>query len=77
VLTPDAVDDAARMAALYRDILARGAWAAASRRGCDAFVDAIQARVTGSVRVRLLRGSISVMECAFADEHADVAQLSR
>jgi argininosuccinate synthase len=76
-LSADAVDDAARIAALYRDILARGAWAAASRRGCDAFIDAIQTRVSGTVRVRLLRGSLSVMDCAFADEHADVAQVSR
>jgi argininosuccinate synthase len=76
-LAPDAIDDAQRIATLYRDILARGAWAGASRRGCDAFVDAIQTRVTGTVRVRLLRGSLSVMDCAFADEQADVAHLSR
>jgi argininosuccinate synthase len=76
-LPADAIDDAARMAALYRDILARGAWAGASRRGCDAFVDAMQTRVSGTVRVRLLRGSLSVMDCVFADEHADVAHLSR
>jgi argininosuccinate synthase len=79
VLSADAVHDAQRIAAIYRDILARGAWAAASRRGCDAFVDAIQTRVTGTVRVRLLRGSISVMDCALADEHADadVVRVSR
>ena len=76
-LPPDAIDDAQRIATLYRDILARGAWAGASRRGCDAFVDAIQTRVSGTVRVRLLRGSLSVMDCAFADEQADVAHLSR
>lgn len=76
-LPPDAMDDAQRIATLYRDILARGAWAGASRRGCDAFVDAIQTRVSGTVRVRLLRGSLSVMDCAFADEQADVAHLSR
>jgi argininosuccinate synthase len=79
VLPDDAVHDAQRIAALYRDILARGAWAAASRRGCDAFVDTIQTRATGTVRVRLLRGTISVMDCALADEHAeaDVARVSR
>ena len=76
-LPPDAIDDAQRIATLYRDILARGAWAGASRRGCDAFVDAIQTGVSGMVRVRLLRGSLSVMNCAFADEQADVAHLSR
>ena len=32
-------------------------------QGCDAFVDAVQARITGTVRVRLLEGSISVMDC--------------
>jgi argininosuccinate synthase len=76
-LPPDAIDDAQRIATLYRDILARGTWAGASRRGCDAFVDAMQTRVSGTVRVRLLRGSLSVMDCAFADEQADVAHLSR
>lgn len=79
VLSPDAVLDARRVADLYRDILARGAWAAASRRGCDAFVDAVQTRLTGTVRVRLLRGSISVLDCVLADERADadVVRVSR
>jgi argininosuccinate synthase len=76
-LPDDVADDAQRVGAIYRDILARGAWAGASRRGCDAFVDAIQMHVSGTVRVRLLQGSISVIDCAFADEHADVAHLSR
>jgi argininosuccinate synthase len=76
-MPPDVVRDVQRMSALYRDILSRGAWGAASRRGCDAFVDAIHARVTGTVRLRLVKGAISVMDCAFADDPANVAQLSR
>jgi argininosuccinate synthase len=73
----DVVRDVQRMSALYRDILFRGAWGGASRRGCDAFVDGIHARVTGTVRLRLLNGTISVMDCAFADDPTKVAQLSR
>lgn len=77
VLSPDVVEDAQRVASIYRDILWRGAWGSASRRGCDAFVDAIQTRVTGTVRLRLLRGSISVIDCALTDARADVAHISR
>jgi len=76
-LPADAAHDAHRIAALYRDILWRGAWAGASRRGCDAYIDAIQTRVTGTVRVRLFRGSLTVLDCALADEHADIAHVSR
>jgi argininosuccinate synthase len=75
-MTPDVARDVARVSSLYRDILSRGAWAAASRRGGDAFVDAIQAKVTGTVRLRLFNGGISVLDCAFADESAAAAQTS-
>jgi argininosuccinate synthase len=77
VLPADAIHDAQRLASLYRDILARGAWAGASRLGCDAFVDAIQQHVSGTVRVRLVHGSLSVIDCTVANESADVAQFSR
>ena len=73
-MTADVARDVERVSALYRDVLSRGAWAAASRRGCDAFVDAIQAKVTGTVRLRLVNGGISVMDCVFADDPAAVAQ---
>jgi argininosuccinate synthase len=77
VLPADASDDVARVSALYRDIVSRGAWASPSRRGCDAFFESIQARVTGTVRLRLFKGGVSVMDCAFAEEPADVAHFSR
>jgi len=74
-LPADAARDVEQMSSLYRDIVSRGAWAAASRQGCDAFVETVQARMTGAVRLRLFKGSVSVMDCAFADEHADVARI--
>ncbi len=66
VLPADAWRDVQALAALYRDIVFRGAWAAASRRGCDAFVNAIHAPMTGAVRLRLFKGSVSVIDCASA-----------
>jgi argininosuccinate synthase len=74
-LPVDAARDVQQMSSLYRDIVSRGAWAAASRQGCDAFVDTIQARMTGAVRLRLFKGSVSVMDCAFADDRVDVARI--
>jgi argininosuccinate synthase len=76
-LSSDSADDAQRVATIYRDILWRGAWETASRRGCDAFVDAIQTRVTGTVRVRLQRGSLAITDCTLADERVDVLHISR
>jgi argininosuccinate synthase len=73
VLAADAARDVTQVSALYRDIIARGAWSAVSRQGCDAFVDTVQARMTGAVRLRLFKGSVSVLDCAFADERVDVA----
>jgi argininosuccinate synthase len=76
-LPADAAGDAACVSALYRDILSRGAWASPVRLGCDAFVETIQARATGTVRLRLFKGAVSVMDCAFAEEPANVAHFSR
>jgi argininosuccinate synthase len=65
-LPADAADDVARVSALYRDILSRGAWASPVRRGCDAFVETIQAQATGTVRLRLFKGAVSVMDAHFS-----------
>ncbi len=76
VLPPDAWRDVQAVAALYRDIVFRGAWGAVSRRGCDAFVSAIHAPMTGAVRLRLFKGSVSVIDCASASagEFVDAAR---
>jgi argininosuccinate synthase len=76
VLPADAWRDVQSLAALYRDIVFRGAWGAASRRGCDAFVNAIHAPMTGAVRLRLFKGRVSVIDCASASagEFVDAAR---
>ncbi len=76
VLPADAWRDVQSVAALYRDIVFRGAWGAASRRGCDAFVNAIHAPMTGAVRLRLFKGRVSVIDCvsASAGEFVDAAR---
>jgi len=73
VLPPDAWRDLQHVSSLYRDIVFRGAWGAASRRGCDAFIETIQAQMTGAVRLRLFKGSVEVIDCASAGEYADAA----
>jgi argininosuccinate synthase len=70
LLSGDAWRDAQQIGALYRDIVFRGAWGSVSRRGCDAFVGAIQAKMTGAVRLRLFKGSVSVIDCASASATA-------
>lgn len=60
-------DDLARMkselARIYTRITADGRWFSDLREAIDAFVRVVQPRVTGSVRVRLVRGQSDVTEC--------------
>jgi argininosuccinate synthase len=52
----------ARMARVYADLLYQGRWASQTREAIDAFVQTIQPRVTGSVRLKLFKGDCQVLE---------------
>jgi argininosuccinate synthase len=58
-------DDLARLKAqlggIYKDVLARGEWFSPRREAIDAFASVVQTRVTGSVRLELLKGSCTVV----------------
>jgi argininosuccinate synthase len=47
----------------YRRILRDGLWFAPMREALDAYVDKIQERVTGVVRLKLLKGGCTVVDC--------------
>jgi len=50
----------------YLRILRDGSWFAAMRPALDAYVDTIQERVTGIVRLKLLKGDCAVVDCQVA-----------
>jgi argininosuccinate synthase len=47
----------------YRRILRTGAWFAPMREALDAYVDKIHERITGAVRLKLLKGDCTVVDC--------------
>lgn len=49
------------MARMYADLVYGGLWFCQTREAIDAFVRAIQPRVTGSVRLRLFKGNCQVV----------------
>ncbi len=49
-----------RIAQEYADVVYNGLWFTQHRRDMDAYVDSTQAHVTGTVRVRLLKGACTV-----------------
>jgi argininosuccinate synthase len=53
----------ALVAEQYRRILRDGLWFAPMREALDAYVDKIQERVTGVVRLKLLKGECTVVDC--------------
>jgi argininosuccinate synthase len=48
------------LAARYAELVYNGEWFAPLRYAMDAFVDSIQTRVTGSVRLKLYKGNIII-----------------
>jgi argininosuccinate synthase len=50
-----------QVGAAYADLIQSGQWFTATRDALDAFTRAVQAHVTGSVRVELLRGTCRVV----------------
>jgi argininosuccinate synthase len=49
------------MAAAYADLVYNGLWFSPTRDAIDAFVASIQPRVTGAVRLKLLKGGYSIV----------------
>ena len=47
----------------YRRILRNGAWFAPMREALDAYVDKIHERITGTVRLTLVKGDCTVVDC--------------
>ena len=52
-----------KIAGLYSDTLLNGAWFSDLRVAIDAFTNALQLRVTGTVKLQLLKGHASVIAC--------------
>ena len=50
-----------QLAANYADLVYEGRWWCAEREALDAFVDATQQPVTGTVRLRLFKGTATVV----------------
>ena len=51
----------ARLGRAYADLVYNGRWFSPTREAIDAFVDAIQPRVTGAVRLKLFKGDCRVV----------------
>ncbi len=49
-----------RVSSRYARLIYDGGWFTSLRRGLDAFVDSIQATVTGTVRIELFKGNVTV-----------------
>ena len=73
------------MSRVYADLVYNGQWFSHAREAIDAFVQAIQPRVTGAVRLKLFKGDCRVVgrrsPCALYDAglarpDADIAQPS-
>ena len=62
-MSSDAGRFAAEVAGEYRRMLGDGSWFSPMRQALDAYVDKIQERVGGVVRLKLFEGDCSVVEC--------------
>jgi argininosuccinate synthase len=56
----------AQVAAEYLRMLRDGSWFSPMRSALDAYVDALQQRVGGVVRLKLFNGTCTVVECQMA-----------
>jgi len=63
-ISADAERFGAEVAKEYLRMLADGTWFSPMRQGLDAYVDKIQERVSGVVRLKLHQGDCTVVECA-------------
>jgi argininosuccinate synthase len=63
VLTSEADHFSGVVAEQYGRIVHDGSWFTPLRRALDAFVDSLQERVTGVVRLKLFKGDCAIVEC--------------
>jgi argininosuccinate synthase len=62
MVSTEALDRFARTVSLeYADLVARGRWFSPLREALDAFVDRVQERVTGVVRLKLFKGDCRIV----------------
>lgn len=52
-----------QLAATYAGLIQEGLWSTPMREALDAFNGSVQKRVTGSVRIKLLKGVHTIIEC--------------
>jgi argininosuccinate synthase len=53
----------ARLGEQYLDIIRTGAWRSPARQALDTEIDALEARVNGTVRLKLFKGDATIVEC--------------
>lgn len=63
VLGDDLAQLRAQLASVYADVIRDGRWFSDVREAIDAFSAIVQPRVTGTVRLELLKGTCEVVDC--------------
>ena len=61
VTSKEAAQFSRRVSREYADVIDRGTWFSPLREALDAYVDRMQQRVTGAIRVRLLKGDARIV----------------
>jgi argininosuccinate synthase len=61
VTTPDAARVSSLVSAHYADLVDQGRWFSPLREALDAYVDTLQQRVTGVIRLRLFKGGCRIV----------------
>jgi argininosuccinate synthase len=61
-LGPDLAALRGKLATVYGDLLTSGRWFSDVREAIDGFVDVLRPRVSGRVRLQLLRGSLTLLD---------------
>jgi argininosuccinate synthase len=61
VTSREAAQFSRRVSREYADVIDRGSWFSPHREALDAYVDRMQQRVTGAIRVRLLKGDARIV----------------
>ena len=62
-ITGDAARFSTRVAEEYLQIVRNGSWFAPLRPALDAYIDSIQERVSGVVRLKLFKGECAIVDC--------------
>src|SRR5262249_25909699 len=65
-----------RVSREYADVVERGTWFSPLREALDAYVDRMQERVNGAIRVRLFKGDARIVGRKPADPRATTKRLN-